>query len=842
MKSYFNFAESVIYPSLFYCNYSFLSLLKWLRFLFGILCFLFFVLTIIGILAGQKLGPVFGAFLFFCALFLLTINIEAFLKLKIKNPRIPENSQNIADYLSLESARIIDSAAFYSRIFRKNILNSSTIFYALVKKSDIFDLLLKRLLIDKILLQKDLENYFKESNPSEKDAVAFFLTMEAAKKRSQEKGRNRIEIEDIVFGLVNNDPFFEKFMVANDLRPEDIFGLLDWIERERNFLAEKKKFWEYKNLVKFGSIGKSWAAGYTITLDQYADDWSAVIQKEGYPEIIGYRNEIEQAEKILSSPEINNIMIVGDPGVEPKNIIQAIAKKSALSQSLPPVNNKRVVEMRLPSLLARMESLDKVEAALETIFDEVLKAGNIILVIDDFHSYVEKEQKPGAINISAILSPYLPYPQFQFIAITNYQGLHQNIELNPSLLNFFVKLEVKEPSKEETIAILQRIIPRLENRYRRYISYPAIKHIVDLCERYITTDTFPKKAKDVLNEAMVKAAASRKLWITPEDIDEIITQKTEIPVGKIEKQEKETLLNLEELIHQRIINQDEAVKEVSYALRRARSQIVIRKAPMGTFLFLGPTGVGKTETSKALAEIYFGSEDRIIRLDMSEFQNIEDISRLIGTASGQEGLLTTQVRENPFSLVLLDEIEKAHPNILNLFLQVLDEGHLTDGMGRKVDFRNTIIIATSNAGYKIILKAIKEGLSTEKTKTILLDDLFQQAIFRPEFINRFDAVVLFQPLTKKNLLDIVELQLQKIKKGLAEKNIDFIITPQIKERIVEIGYDITFGARNIKRTIQNKVEHSLAEAFLRGQIKRGDRIYLDSTSFEVKHMIVDLRN
>lgn len=835
MTDYFNFSESVIYPSLFYCNSGFLSFLKWFRFLSGVFSLLFFVLTMVGVLSGNSLGPVFGAFLLFCALFILSVNIELFLKLKIKNPKIPDNSKNIADYLSFESARIIDYAAGFSRIFRINVSNPSAIFYALVRKNEIFDLILKRLLIDKKSLQKDLENYLKQLSSFEKEEVLFGLTMEVAKKRSEEKERTRIEIEDIVYGLVKNDPLFEKFLIANDLRPEDIFGLLDWIERERSFFTEKKKFWEYKNLIKFGSVGKSWAAGYTIMLDQYAIDWTEIMQKEGYPEILGYKNEIEQAEKILSSPEINNIMIIGDPGMESKNIIQAIAKKSALSQSLPPVNNKRVMELHLPSLLAHMESLDKVEVALETIFNEVLTAGNIILVIEDFHNYVEKEQRPGAVNISAILSSYLPYPQFQFIAITNYQGLHQNIELNPSLLNFFVKIEVKEPSKEETIKILQRIVPGLEARYRRYISYPAIKQIVDLCERYITTVTFPKKAKDILNEAMVKAAASKKFWITPEDIDEIITQKTEIPVGKIEKQEKETLLNLEELIHQRIVNQEEAVQEVSYALRRARSQIVIRKAPMGTFLFLGPTGVGKTETSKALAEIYFGSEDRMIRLDMSEFQNTDDIARLIGSAS-QEGLLTTQVRENPFSLVLLDEIEKAHPNILNLFLQVLDEGHLTDGIGRKIDFRNTIIIATSNAGYKIILKSIKENSSMDKTKEVLLDDLFHKGMFRPEFINRFDAVVLFKPLTKKNLLDIVGLQLEKIKKGLAEKNIDFVITPQLKERIVEIGYDITFGARNIKRTIQNKVEHSLAEAFLRSQIKRGDRIYLDSTSFEVKHL------
>jgi ATP-dependent Clp protease ATP-binding subunit ClpC len=254
---------------------------------------------------------------------------------------------------------------------------------------------------------------------------------------------------------------------------------------------------------------------------------------------------------------------------------------------------------------------------------------------------------------------------------------------------------------------------------------------------------------------------------------------------------------------------------------------------MGNFLFLGPTGVGKTETSKALAEIYFGSEEKTIRLDMSEFQNLEDIPRLIGSP-GQEGLLTTKVRENPFSLILLDEIEKAHPNILNLFLQVLDEGHVTDGMGRKIDFRNTIIIATSNAGYKIILKALKEGKKMKEIKEELLDHLFQKGIFRPEFINRFDAVVVFRSLTKQNLLAISQLMLSKIKKNLAQKNIEFVITDELKEKIVELGYNITFGARNMKRVIQDKVENSLAEALLRGEIKKGDKIAINPKDFSVE--------
>jgi ATP-dependent Clp protease ATP-binding subunit ClpC len=260
--------------------------------------------------------------------------------------------------------------------------------------------------------------------------------------------------------------------------------------------------------------------------------------------------------------------------------------------------------------------------------------------------------------------------------------------------------------------------------------------------------------------------------------------------------------------------------------------VTVRKGPIGCFLFLGPTGVGKTETSKALAEIYFGSEERMIRLDMSEFQNISDIPRLI-SSPGEEGLLTTKVRENPFSLILLDEIEKAHSNILNLFLQVFDEGFLTDGLGRKVDFKNSIIIATSNAGYQIILEALKQKTEWSQVKEKLLDYLFEKGIFRPEFINRFDAVVVFKPLTKENLLAISELLLQKIKKNLAQKEIEFIITEPLKEKIVELSYEPKFGARNMQRVIQDKIGNPLASAILSGQLRKGERVTIDPEEFRL---------
>jgi len=431
------------------------------------------------------------------------------------------------------------------------------------------------------------------------------------------------------------------------------------------------------------------------------------------------------------------------------------------------------------------------------------------------------------------LSRYLHLSSFQIIAITNFEGLHKIIEKKPGLLSLFEKVETSEVSEEEALRILENYVSFFEKKYKKFITYPALREIVRLCSIHIQDIPFPEKALNILDEVMVYVDRSVKSFLVlPEHISYVISEKVEVPIGKIESKEKEKLLNLEGLIHKRIINQEEAVKETSSALRRARSGVQERERPIGTFLFLGPTGVGKTETSKALTEIYFGKEEKMIRIDMSEFQSISDVSRLIGSIE-QNGSLTTAVREDPFSLILLDEIEKAHPNILNLFLQVLDEGMLTDGVGRKINFKQTIIVATSNAGAEVIREDINENKEMNIIKTELLDYLFRQSTFRPEFINRFDAVVIFKPLTKGNLLDISQLMLGKIKNNLLNKGIEFEITEELKEKIVELGYSPIFGAREMRRTIQNKVENSLANSILSDKIKKGDKVKVDPENFEV---------
>lgn len=767
---------------------------------------------------------------------LLTLTIGGWFKLSFFNSKIAKpklkakiseaisrpKEYNLAEFMSFEVAKAVWES--------KN--NLTGLFYKLLCDNPELDFIFSRAILSLKKIKKNLKQHLKKTPTQTKLQPEFQATILESLKIAQKKEHQRVEVGDMITALAKHDSVFKKILIAANLKARDIENLTWWQEDLAEEARERKKFWEWKNLIKKGSLSKEWTAGYTILLDKFSIDLSEVVKKRGFPKIIGHKKEIEAMERTLARQEINNVLLVGEPGTGRKSVVQGLATKSFLGQSLPGINYKRVVALDIPALLAQVESREEAQTALDKIFQEVVSAGNVILTINNFHNFVRSEIQPGIIDISGILSSYLSLSKFRIIAITTYSGLHKYIEQKPTILDLFEKVEVAEISERETLMFLERLALVQEKKYKKFVSYPALREIITLAARYLPALPFPKKAVGILNEVMVYVSQTKDKIVLPEQVAKIVSEKTQIPVGEIEIKEKEVLLNLESLIHQRIINQDEAVKEVSAALRRARAEVTVRKGPMGCFLFLGPTGVGKTETSKALAEIYFGSEARMIRMDMSEFQNIGDIPRLIGSP-GEEGLLTTQARENPFSLILLDEIEKAHPNILNLFLQVLDEGFLTDGLGRKVDFKNSIIIATSNAGYKIILEALREKAEWSGVKQKLLDYLFEKAIFRPEFINRFDAVIVFRPLSKENLLDIAELMFQKLKKNLKEKDIEFIITGALKEKIVELGFSPVFGAREMRRVIQDKVENILASALLSGELKRGDRVEIEPEEFKL---------
>ncbi|MCH7552222.1 ATP-dependent Clp protease ATP-binding subunit [Patescibacteria group bacterium] len=702
-----------------------------------------------------------------------------------------------------------------AKIFAHAKPTSTNILLTLLRRHQELDFVFQRALLDKKVLIDMLK----------KDSSPHTLPREAQPKT----------IPDLLYVLAKHNPLFQEFLIQHNLQAKDMYNLASWQWKIKKEKDERKKFWLKRNLRSIGSLGKDWAAGYTITLDNYSQDITKIVRRMNFPKAVAHEKEKESLARILSRSQINNALIIGEPGSGRERLLLDFASKSSLGEhGNPLLNYKRIIRLELSYLLSSLESREQVEQTLEHIFAEVVKAGNVILAIDEFHNFVggrsDTQEAVTTMNITGILMSYLRSPNFPLITMTTFAGLHRYIEQNPSLLSMFEKIEVSEISEDDTLMVLLEKVPELEAMYNRAISYPALKVVIAYSSKYIQTMPMPKKAIDLLEETVVALAQTNEKILLEKHVARLLSEKTQIPIGEVEEAEREKLLNLEDLIHQRIINQTEAVKEVASSLRRARAEISSRNGPMGSFVFLGPTGVGKTETAKALAAIYFGSEKRMIRLDMSEFQNTQDVQRLLGTQN-QDGLLTTTVREDPFSLILLDELEKAHPNILNLFLQVLDEGQITDGVGRKVDFRHTIIIATSNAGYRLILQAIKEGKDFTQLKQKMFDHLFAEGTFRPEFINRFDGVVLFRPLTQENLVDIAGLMLKKLQRNLEKQGIEFVITPSLKEKSARLGYNPIFGARNMRRVIQDKVENVLAKALLAKEVKRGDRITIQADNF-----------
>lgn len=785
---------------------------------------------------------VLGLTILFVVFFFICWICDNFLQYKLKRPVLKTNFKelsfspskyNLAEFLSFDSAFSVSQ--LMSSGFSK--INSTSLFLSALGENYKINFIFSHLFLDLSDVRQRVESYLnsmpgEEINDSYSQSFqdAILKALEIAVKRNHD----RIEIEDLLFSLAHVDPAFKKIMIEFDLKIDDIDNIGWWLGNLENRKEKKKRFWDYENLALKGSLAKTWTAGYTVNLDKFSIDWTERLRNY-LPEIIGYKKEVDLLERILSGTGINNALLIGQAGVGAETIINALVRKSILGETLPELNYKRVVELDMTSLLAAIKSLDGVEATLNEIFKEAVFAGNIILVIKNLHNYIgQPDNKPGIIDISGIISSYLNIPQFRFIGITTYEGLHENIERNSSILSLFEKIEVAELGEKETAMILEDASLEIERQYGIIVPYPAIREIIDLAKRYMPNSAFPEKGLKILDDAAVYVAESTsEKAILPKHIAKVMTEKTEIPIGEIQSREKGVLLNLESLIHRRIIDQEEAVKEVSEAMRRARSEITIRKGPIGAFIFLGPTGVGKTETAKALAEFYFGSEERITRFDMAEFQSAADIPRLIGTREAP-GLLTTAVKENPFSVVLLDEIEKAHLNIRNLFLSVLDEGYIKDGSGNRVDFKNSIIIATSNAGYQIILEALKEGVwAATGIKERLLHYFFGQKIFTPEFLNRFDSVIVFKPLGEEEVLKIAELMLSKLADNLKQKEIDFVVSADLKQKIADLGYNPVFGAREMRRVIQTNLENTLASALLSGKIKRGDKVEVDPETFEL---------
>ena len=442
--------------------------------------------------------------------------------------------------------------------------------------------------------------------------------------------------------------------------------------------------------------------------------------------------------------------------------------------------------------------------------------------------FVGKESGSLHLDISEVLGEFLPSPSFQMVAFSTPREYHKLIERQEQISKYFEIIEIREPSEDETLKILFEQLEKYEHM-RVLFTFEALRAIIRNCSKHNWETPLPERAIDLaMGVLMFWEKKSDEQFVSEKTVNDYLSLKTGVPQGEIEGSERKKLLNLEKMLHQQVVGQEEAISQVSESLRRARSGIGNSKKPVGSFLFLGPTGVGKTETAKALAKMYFGDEDKMIRLDMSEFQTPNSIDRLLGSSQlNQPGRLVTQIKDNPYSLLLLDEIEKAYPEILDVFLQILDEGYVNDAFGEKINFRNTMIIATSNAGAALIKNMVEQKKSPEEIKQSVIDYAIENNIFRTEFLNRFEGVIFFRPLNENELKSVVRLQLQKFVRILAkEKNIEIVFDDNVVMSIIKRGYNPIFGARSLNRYIENEIESMVAKKIISGDVAKGEKIVL----------------
>ncbi len=715
--------------------------------------------------------------------------------------------------------------------------------------------------------------------------------MEMSVREAQRLGHSYVGTEHILLGLLHDEDsagarVIESMGVDLEALKTTVYNLLDAKNpdsADTQGVADGKK-------------------NATPLLARYGRSLNDMARQEKMDPVIGRTKEIERVIQILSRRTKNNPILIGEPGVGKTAIAEGLAQRIVEGSVPYMLQDKKVYSLSMASLVAGAKYRGEFEERLKGIIEEIRRTGDIILFIDEMHTLVGAGAAEGALDAANILKPALSRGEIQIIGATTLDEYKKHLEKDAALSRRFQTIMVEEPTADDAIEILRGLRDKYEAFHRAKITDEAVKAAVKLSQRYITDRFLPDKAIDVMDEAASKVrmkmvappeevkaieeklrgftndkeaaitaqdyeraaslrdreqqvkeelVAAKNRWekreeapitVTENDIADVVALWTGIPVRRIAAKESDRLLHMEKVLTRRVVGQEEAVKAVSKAIRRARAGLKDPKRPIGSFLFLGPTGVGKTELARALAEALFGSEDNILRFDMSEYMEKYSVSRMVGAPPGyvgyeEGGQLTDAVRRKPYSIILLDEIEKAHPDVFNLLLQVLEDGRLTDGQGRTVDFRNTVIIMTSNAGASFLRQApptmgfaTKEETAEDKhedAKKRVLEEV--KRIFKPEFLNRIDELIVFHPLGRAELAKIVDILMRGVKSRLEEKHLALEISPAAKQRLVEQGTDFKYGARPLKRAIQRLIEDPLAEQLLGRKFKAGDTIYVKKT-------------
>ena len=737
---------------------------------------------------------------------------------------------SVAKGFSDESLFYLDQAYLLARKFKQSEVRPIHLFRVLLRNKEMQTVFV-RLHVDAKTMLAEIDRHLSEGETATGKIVSspgLQASLTAAFQNVALAHRPAVKIIDLLGVLPENDPVLTEILFDLEISPEKLENVVSWLQINDQLEENYRRFRTLARFKPNSGMNRSYTAIATPTLNNFSHDLT-LAAKYGYLEMcVAREEEFAQIFENIGGGR-NGLLLIGHPGVGKRTMLEGLAQLMVKEEVPEFLKDKRLVELDLSRLIAGASAPEAQERLLSCIY-EASSSGNIVLAIQNIENIIGiSVGEGGSLDLSEVLAEALSRNQVICLATVSLENYRQYLE-GKALDEALAKIRIEEPDENRAILILESKVAFLENKYRIYFIYEAIEEAVRMSDKYLHEIFLPLKALNVLQDAAVVAAKNVRHGASSfcgrEEVAAAISAITGVPTSKVSESEGEKLLNLESEIHQRLIGQEEAVSMVANSLRRARLELKDHNRPMASFLFLGPTGVGKTELAKAVAEIYFGGEEFMVRLDMSEYQYPDSVKKMIGDENGVAGYLTEAVRKKPFSLVLFDEVEKAHPDILNLFLQLMDDGRLTDGQGRTISFKDSIIIATSNIGALYIQEQLKKRLSLAEIKDGLVNNQLNQYM-RPELVNRFDGIIVFKPLSEDDLLQIAGLLLNQIKKQLEEKGIDFQISEAGALRLARDGYDPKFGARPLRRLLQERLEDRIAALILAGKLRRRDTVMVD---------------
>jgi len=637
----------------------------------------------------------------------------------------------------------------------------------------------------------------------------------------------------ISFGkyLLQQDSAFLSMLKEQGITEEVFLGALEWVMSSHFQEKRLERWWSKDNLAKTQGIGREWAYGTAYILEKYSRDikTSAIFSTLTQNNSAFTEEKIMEIEVALARAKASNVIIVGEAGVGKMDLLIEVEKRMKAGKSINSVENQNIILLDTSRLFATHRDKQSLEMTILSLFTEASNAGNVIIVIENLSTFIREAEAMG-IFIPELLDPYLATSSVHVVATDTPGAYHTFIEPLSGFSRRFAEVLIDEPNLTSVTRTLQNIALQNENRYQTIFTFSALKAVTEAADHYLVEGAMPDKAIELLIDIATRANQAGVGTITADYVYTIVSEKTGIPAGPINEEEKDLLLNLEERLHERVIGQQSALNAIARTMRRARAGIQSTNKPIGSFLFLGPSGVGKTETAKALAFIFFGDEKKMHRIDMSEFSGEDSLRRLIGDST-ESGILSDMLHDHPYAVLLLDEFEKGSRLVHDIFLQILDEGFFTDGRGNKVNARNTIIIATSNAGSQLILRTIQQRKELASLDQEIINHIIKEGIYRPELINRFDNTVIFEPLKLEEQGQVASLMLKDLYERIKDRGYELEVTRDLMDILVEKGYDPQFGARPMQRVLQDVIEEKVAQKMISGEAKKGETIVLTKADF-----------